>query len=121
MIAYTSRQLKPHEANYPTHDLELGDVVFSLKIWRHYFYGVRCTICNDHKIMRYLMDHMNLNMRQWRWLDVVKDYNCEILYHLGKANVVANALSRKVVSTPIRDLCLRMFIVSHLLDMIKKA
>ncbi|XP_052622433.1 uncharacterized protein LOC128127784, partial [Lactuca sativa] len=95
VIAYASRQLKPHEARYPTHDLELGAVVFALKIWRHYLYGVRCTIYTDHKSLKYLMDQPNLNMRQRRWLDVVKDYDCEILYHPGKANVVADALSRE--------------------------
>ena len=67
VIAYTSRQPKPHEANYPTHDLELGAVVFALKIWRHYLYGVWCTIYTDHKSLRYLMDQPNLNMRQHRW------------------------------------------------------
>ena len=71
VIAYASRQLKPHEVNYSTHDLELGVVVFALKIWRHYLYGVRCTIYTDHKSLRYLMDQPNLNMRQRRWLDVV--------------------------------------------------
>ncbi|KAI3679919.1 hypothetical protein L2E82_50899 [Cichorium intybus] len=94
VIAYASRQLKPHEANYPTHDLELGAVVFALKIWRHYLYGVKCTIFTDHKSLKYLMDQANLNMRQRRWLDVLKDYDCEIHYHPGKANVVADALSR---------------------------
>ena len=102
VIAYASRQLKPHEARYPTHDLELGAVVFALKIWRHYLYGVRCTIYTDHKSLKYLMDQPNLNMRQRRWLDVVKDYDCEILYHPGKANVVADALSRRAENAPIR-------------------
>ncbi|KAJ9557122.1 hypothetical protein OSB04_011736 [Centaurea solstitialis] len=81
VIAYASRQLKPHEANYPTHDLELAAVVFALKIWRHYLYGVKCTIYTDHRSLRYFLDQPNLNMRQRRWLDVVKDYHCEILYH----------------------------------------
>ena len=121
MIAYASRQLKPHEANYPTHDLELGAVVFALKIWRHYFYGVRCTIYTDHKSLKYLMDQQNLNMRQRRWLDVLKDYDCEILYHPGKANVVADALSRKATGSPIGNICLRMKVISPLLDMIKEA
>ena len=101
VIAYASRQLKPHEANYPTHDLELGAVVFALKIWRHYLYGVRCVIYTDHKSLKYLMDQPNLNMRQHMWLDVVKDYDYEILYHPRKANVVADALSRKTIGTPI--------------------
>ncbi|KAJ9563654.1 hypothetical protein OSB04_008814 [Centaurea solstitialis] len=95
VIAYASRQLKTHEVNYPTHDLELAAVVFALKLWRHYLYGVHCTIYTDHKSLRYFMDQQNLNMRQRRWLEVVKDYDCEILYHPGKANVVADALSRK--------------------------
>ena len=71
VIGYASRQLKPHETNYPTHNLELGAIVFALKVWRHYLYGVRCTIYTDHKSLRYLMDQPNLNMRQRRWLDVV--------------------------------------------------
>ena len=101
VIAYASRQLKPHKANRSTHDLELGAVVFALKIWRHYLNGVQCTIYTDHKTLRYLMDQANLNMSQRRWLDVVKNYECEILYHPGKANVVANALSRKAVANLI--------------------
>ena len=121
VVAYASRQLKPHEANYPTHDLELGAVVFALKIWRHYLYGVRCTIYTDHKSLRYLMDQPSLNMRQRRWLDVLKDYDCEILYHPGKANVVADALSRKVSAAPIRDLCMRMTVITPLLERIKEA
>ncbi|KAI3690326.1 hypothetical protein L2E82_48306 [Cichorium intybus] len=85
VIAYASRQLKPHEANYPTHDLELGAVAFALKIWRHYLSGVKCTIYTDHKSLKYLMDQANLNMRQRRWLDVLKDYDCEIHYHPRKS------------------------------------
>ena len=95
VISYASRQLKTHEVNYPTHDFELAAVVFALKIWRHYLYGVKCTIYTDHKSLCYVMDQQNLNMRQRRWLDVVKDCDCEILYHPGKANVVADDLSRK--------------------------
>ena len=87
VIAYASRQLKPHESNYPTHDLELAAVVFALKIWRHYLYGVRFTIYTDHQSLKYFMDQKNLNMRQRRWLELLKDYDCEILYHPGKANV----------------------------------
>ena len=79
VAAYPSRQLKHHEANYLTHDLELMAVVFTLKILRHYLYGVQCTIYMDRKSLRYLMDQPILNMRQHQWLDVVKDYDCEIL------------------------------------------
>ena len=75
VIAYASRQLKPHEANYPTHNLELGAVVFSLMIWKHYLYGVWCTIFINQKSLKYLMDQQNLNMQQRRWLDVPKDYD----------------------------------------------
>ncbi|KAJ9562865.1 hypothetical protein OSB04_008025 [Centaurea solstitialis] len=121
VIAYASRQLKPHEGNYPMHDLELGAVVFALKMWRHYLYGVKCTIFTDHKSLKYLMDQPNLNMRQRRWLDVVKDYDCEILYHPGKANVVTNALSRNPIGDPIRGLCLRMTVMTPLLELIGKA
>ena len=101
VIAYASRQLKPHETRYPTHYLELGVVVFSLKIWHHYLYGVWCTIYTDHKSLKYIIDQPNLNMRQRRWLHVVKDYNCKILYHPGNANVVTDALSRRAENTPI--------------------
>ena len=96
-------------------------MVFALKIWRHYLYGVRCTIYTDHKSLKYLMDQPNLNMRQRRWLDVVKDYDCEILYHPGKANVVADALSRRAESAPIRDICMRMTVMTPILDTIQEA
>ncbi|KAA0043070.1 reverse transcriptase [Cucumis melo var. makuwa] len=96
VVAYASRQLKSHEQNYPTHDLELATVVFALKIWRHYLYGEKIQIFTDHKSLKYFFTQKELNMRQRRWLELVKDYDCEILYHPGKANVVADALSRKV-------------------------
>ncbi|KAA0058942.1 pol protein [Cucumis melo var. makuwa] len=96
VVAYASRQLKSHEQNYPTHDLELAAVVFALKIWRHYLYGEKIQIFTDHKSLKYFFTQNELNMRQRRWLELVKDYDCEILYHPGKANVVADALSRKV-------------------------
>ena len=95
VVAYASRQLKDHERNYPTHDLELAAVVFALKIWRHYLYGNRCEIFTDHQSLKYIFTQKELNMRQRRWLELVKDYDCEILYHPGKANKVADALSRK--------------------------
>ena len=82
VIAYASRQLNPHDANFRTHDLQLGAVVFALEISRHYLYDVWSTIYIDHNSMRYLMDQPNLNMRRQRWLDMVKDYDCEIFYHL---------------------------------------
>ncbi|GJR86401.1 putative reverse transcriptase domain-containing protein [Tanacetum coccineum] len=91
VIAYASRQLKPHEENYTTHDLELGAVVFALKIWRHYLYGTKCTVFTDHKSLQHILDQNELNMRQRRWLELLADYDCEIRYHLGKANVVADA------------------------------
>ncbi|KAL4030361.1 hypothetical protein IC575_008597 [Cucumis melo] len=96
VVAYASRQLKTHEQNYPTHDLELAAVVFALKIWRHYLYGEKIQIYTDHKSLKYFFTQKELNMRQRRWLELVKDYDCEILYNPGKANVVADALSRKV-------------------------
>ena len=95
VIAYASRQLKPSEMNYPTHDLELAAVVHALKIWRHYLFGQPCTIYTDHKSLRYFLTQSELNMRQRRWLELIKDYDLNIQYHLGKTNVVADALSRK--------------------------
>ncbi|XP_073018817.1 uncharacterized protein [Primulina eburnea] len=95
VIAYASRQLKEYEKNYPTHYLELAAVVFALKIWRHYLYGEKCVIFTDHKSLSYLFSQKELNMRQRRWLELVKDNDCTISYHPGKANMVADALSRK--------------------------
>ena len=95
VVAYASRQLKPHEKNYPTHDLEFAAVVHALKIWRHYLIGNKCEIYTDHKSLKYIFTQPDLNLRQRRWLELVKDYNLEIHYHPRKANVVANALSRK--------------------------
>ncbi|GJV61178.1 putative reverse transcriptase domain-containing protein [Tanacetum coccineum] len=94
VISYASRQLKIHVKNYTTHDLELGAVVFALKIWRHYLYGTKCTMFTDHKSLQHILDQKELNMRQCRWLEFLSDYDCEIRYHLGKANVVADR-SRK--------------------------
>nr|GFB88463.1 putative reverse transcriptase domain-containing protein [Tanacetum cinerariifolium] len=106
VIAYASRQLKVHEKNYTTHDLELGAVVFALKMWRHYLYGTTCVVFTDHKSLQHILDQKELNMRQRRWLELLSDYDCEIRYHPGKANVVADALSRKERSKPlcVRDL-----------------
>ncbi|GKB17017.1 putative reverse transcriptase domain-containing protein [Tanacetum coccineum] len=102
VIAYASRQLKPHEENYTTHDLELGAVIFALKIWRHYLYGTKCTVFTDHKSLQHILRQKELNMRQRRWLELLADYDCEICYHPGKANVVADALSRKKRIKPLR-------------------
>nr|GEV14798.1 putative reverse transcriptase domain-containing protein [Tanacetum cinerariifolium] len=101
VIAYGSRQLKVHEKNYITHDLELGAVVFALKIWRHYLYGTKCTVFTDHKSLQHILNQKELNMRQCRWLELLSDYDCKIRYHPGKANVVADALSRKERIKPL--------------------
>ena len=95
VIAYTSRQLWKHEVNYPMHDLELAAVVHALKAWRHYLLGNVCNIYTDHKSLKYIFTQPELNMRQRRWLELIKDYNLQVHYHPGKANVVADALSRK--------------------------
>ncbi|TYJ96623.1 Retrovirus-related Pol polyprotein from transposon opus [Cucumis melo var. makuwa] len=94
VVAYAFRQLKKHECNYPTHDLELAAVVIALKLWWHYLYGERCHIFTDHKSLKYIFDQKELNLRQRRWLELIKDYDCTINYHPGKANMVADALSR---------------------------
>ncbi|GJX61031.1 putative reverse transcriptase domain-containing protein [Tanacetum coccineum] len=117
VIAYASRQLKIHEKNYTTHDLELGAVVFALKIWRHYLYGTKCTVFTDHKSLQHILDQKELNMRQRRWLELLSDYDCEIRYHPGKANVVADALSRKERIKPLR---VRALVMTISLDLPKQ-
>ncbi|GJZ05894.1 putative reverse transcriptase domain-containing protein [Tanacetum coccineum] len=102
VIAYVSRQLKIHEKNYTTHDLELGAVVFALKMWRHYLYDTKCVMFTDHKSLQHILDQKELNMRQRRWLELLSDYDCEIRYHPRKANVMADALSRKERNKPLR-------------------
>jgi hypothetical protein len=125
VVAYASRQLKTHEQNYPTHDLELAVVVHALKIWRHYLIGNKCEIYRDHKSLKYIFTQPDLNLRQRRWLELIKDYNLEIHYHPGKANVVADALSRKAychhLVTQKPELCkemrkLNLTIVPHRLN-----
>jgi hypothetical protein len=95
VVAYASRQLRKHEQNYPTHDLELAAIVHALKIWRHYLIGNKCQIFTYHKSLKYIFTQRDLNLRQRRWLELVKDYDLDIQYHPGKANVVADALSHK--------------------------
>jgi hypothetical protein len=94
VVCYASRQLRKHEENYPTHDLELAVVVHALKIWRHYLIGHRCEIYSDDKSLKYIFTQNDLNLQQRQWLELIKDYDLEINYHPGKANVVADALSR---------------------------
>ncbi|GKA92251.1 putative reverse transcriptase domain-containing protein, partial [Tanacetum coccineum] len=110
VIAYASRQLKIHEKNYTTHDLELGAVVFALKTWRHYLYGTKSDIYKDHKSLQHIFDQKELNMHQRRWIELFSDYECEIRYHLGKANVVADALRRKERVKPKRVRAMTMTI-----------
>ncbi|KAJ9542011.1 hypothetical protein OSB04_028517 [Centaurea solstitialis] len=121
VIAYASRQLKVHEKNYTTHDLELGAVVFALKIWRHYLYGTKCTIFTDHKSPQHILDQKMLNMRQRRWVELLSDYDCEIKYHSGKANVVADALSRKERVKPTRTIAMGGIVQTSLKSQILEA
>ena len=95
VIAYASRRLRPHEVNYPTHDLERAAVIFALKIWRSYLYGEKVQIFTDHQSLKYIFTQADLNLRQRRWMELLADYNLDITYHPGKANQVADALSRR--------------------------
>ena len=95
VVAYAARQLKIHEQNYAAHDLELAAMVFALQIWRHYLYGAQFEVYTDHQSLKYIFTQKDLNLRQRRWIEYLKDYDFQILYHPGKANVVADALSRK--------------------------
>nr|GEX96433.1 putative reverse transcriptase domain-containing protein [Tanacetum cinerariifolium] len=121
VIAYASRQLKIHETNYTTHDLELGSVVFALKIWRHYLYGTKCTVFTDHKSLQHILDQKEFNMRQRRWLKLLSDYDYDIRYHPRKANVVADALSRKERDKLLRVRALVMTISLNLPKQILEA
>ncbi|GJZ26207.1 putative reverse transcriptase domain-containing protein [Tanacetum coccineum] len=105
-----SENFMVHEKNYTTHDLELGAVVFALKMWRQYLYGMKCVVFTDHKSLQHILDQKELNMWQRRWLELLSDYNCEIQYHSGKANVVADALSQKERIKPLRVRALVMTI-----------
>nr|GEY05063.1 hypothetical protein [Tanacetum cinerariifolium] len=120
VIAYASRQLKKHEENYTTHDLELGVVVFVLRLWRHYLYSTKCTVYTNHKSLQYILDQKELNMRQRRWIELLSDYDCEIRYHPGKGNVVADALSRKD-REPLRVRSLVMTVHTNLPEKILEA
>jgi hypothetical protein len=95
VVSYASCQLRKHKENYPTHDLELVAVVHSLKIWRHYLINHRCEIYSDHKSLKYIFTQTDLNLRQRRWLELIKDYDIGINYHPGKANIVANAKGKQ--------------------------
>ncbi|GJT85902.1 putative reverse transcriptase domain-containing protein [Tanacetum coccineum] len=121
VIAYASRQLKIHEKNYTTHDLEFGAVVFALKTWRHYLYGTRSVIYTDHKSLQHIFDQKELNMHQRRWIELFSNYDCEIRYHPRKANVVADALSRKERLKPRRARAMSMTIHSSIKSRILEA
>ncbi|GJR54907.1 putative reverse transcriptase domain-containing protein [Tanacetum coccineum] len=121
VIAYASRHLKIYEKNYTTHDLELGAVMFALKIWRHYLYGTKSVIYMDHKSIQHIFSQKELNMRQRRWIELFSDYDCEIRYHPGKANVVADALSRKERVKHKRVRAMNMTLQSSIKDRILAA
>nr|GFA50132.1 retrotransposon protein, putative, Ty3-gypsy subclass [Tanacetum cinerariifolium] len=120
VIVYASRQLKKHEENYTTHDLELGAIVFALRLWRHYLYGTKCIVYTNHKSLQYILDKKELNMRQRRWIELLSDYDCEICYHPGKGNIVADALSRKD-REPLRVRSLVMMVHTNLPEEILEA
>ncbi|GJR09773.1 putative reverse transcriptase domain-containing protein [Tanacetum coccineum] len=114
VIAYASRQLKVHEENYTTHDLELGVIVFALRLWRHYLYGTKCVVFTDHKSLQYILNQKELNLRQRRWIELLSDYDCEIRYHPGNANVMADTLSQKERNKPLRVRALMMTVHNDL-------
>nr|GEZ18676.1 retrotransposon protein, putative, Ty3-gypsy subclass [Tanacetum cinerariifolium] len=118
VIAYASRQLRKNEENYTNHDLELGAVVFALRLWRHYMYGTKGTVYTDNKILQYILDKKDLNMRQRRWIELLSDYDYVIRYHSGKANIVADALSRKD-KEPIQVRALMVMIHNNLHEQIR--
>src|SRR5690606_36140248 len=96
VIDYASRQLRPHEVNYSTYELVLAAVVFALKIWRSYMYGEKVKIFTDHQSLKYIFTQSDLNLRQRKWMELLADYNLDIIYHPCKANQVANSLSRRM-------------------------
>ncbi|GKF19901.1 putative reverse transcriptase domain-containing protein, partial [Tanacetum coccineum] len=119
VITYASRQLKIHEKNYTTHDLELGAVVFALKTWSHYLYGTKSVIYTDHKSLQHIFDQKELNMCQRRWIELFSDYKCEIRYHPGKANVVADVLSMKERLKPRRVRAMAMTVQARMRENIQ--
>ncbi|GKA24514.1 putative reverse transcriptase domain-containing protein [Tanacetum coccineum] len=121
VIAYASRQLKVHEGNYTTHALELGAVVFPLRLWRHYLYGTKCVVFTYHKSLQYILNQKELNLRQRRWIELLSDYDCKIHYHPGKTNVVADALTRKERIKPLRVQALMMTVHNDLPKRIREA
>ncbi|GJW09121.1 putative reverse transcriptase domain-containing protein [Tanacetum coccineum] len=121
VIAYASRRLKIHEENYTTHDLDLGAVVFALKIWRHYLYRTKSVIYTDHKSLQHIFSQKELNMRQRCWIELFSDYDCKIRYHPGKVNVVADTLSRKERVKPKRVRAMNMILQSSINDRILAA
>nr|GEY91182.1 putative reverse transcriptase domain-containing protein [Tanacetum cinerariifolium] len=121
VISYASRQLKVHEENYTTYDLELGAVVFALRLWRHYLYGTKCVVFTDHKSLQYILNQKERNLRQRRWIELLTDYDCEIRYHPEKANVVADVLSQKEKDKPLCARALMMTVHNDLPKKIRKA
>ncbi|GJW84499.1 putative reverse transcriptase domain-containing protein [Tanacetum coccineum] len=121
VIAYAYIQLKVHEENYTTHDSELGAIVFALRLWRYYLYGTKCVVFTDHKSLQYILNKKELNLRQQRWIELLTDYDCEIRYHPGKANVVADTLSRKERDKRLRVRALMMTVHNDLPKQIRKA
>ncbi|GJT58835.1 putative reverse transcriptase domain-containing protein [Tanacetum coccineum] len=121
VIAYASRQLKVHEENYTTHDLELGAIVFALRLWRHYLYGTKCVVFTDHKSLQYILNQKELNLRQQRWIGLLSDYGCEMRYHPRKVNVVADALSRKERNKPLHVRSLMIIVHNDLPKQIREA
>ncbi|GKB95141.1 putative reverse transcriptase domain-containing protein [Tanacetum coccineum] len=114
VVAYASRQLKVHKENYTTHDLELGAIVFALRLWRHYLYGMKCVVFTNRKSLQYILNQKELNLRHQRWIELLSDYDCEIRYHPRKANVVADSLSRKEGIKPLRVRSLMMTVHNDL-------
>ncbi|GJT79829.1 putative reverse transcriptase domain-containing protein [Tanacetum coccineum] len=121
VIAYASRQLKVHEENYTTHDLELGAIVFALRLWTHYLYGTKCMVFTDHKSLQYILNQKEVNLRQRRWIELLSNYDYEIHYHPGKGNVVADALCRKERDKPLRVRALMMTVHNDLPKQIREA